>query len=79
MSYNLTGNKLDNELRKHGAATFGDEARKQIRLQRFVNNEKNETLRIVVENDHRRIVTRSMKNEGRHLFFDQNGYILNKK
>lgn len=89
MSYNFrstsyTGNKLDAELRKRGAATFGDQTRKQTRLQRFMNTEeKMDRLQIVIENEQRKVMTRAevraAELRGSHLFFDENGYIVNRR
>ena len=93
MSYNFrstsyTGSKLDAELRKRGAATFGDQTRKQTRLQRFMNTEENreeklDRLQIVIENEQRKVMTRAevraAELRGSHLFFDENGYIVNRR
>ncbi len=83
MSYNLRstsyiGNKLDNELLKRGAATFGEQDRKQARLQRFMNH--NENMQITVKNNQRSVVIEAADGlmrlrSHRHTFFDQNGNI----
>lgn len=67
--YNLRTTSLNNyqlsvELAKRNAKTFGSVERKQQRLQRFIdadskNAEKRETLRIVIENEQRKVYERS--------------------
>ena len=67
--YNLRTTSLNNaqlnaELAKRGAKTFGSLQRKQQRLQRFLDvetkkDEKKETLRIVIENEQRRVYERA--------------------
>lgn len=66
--YNLRTTSLNNaqlnaELTKRGAKTFGSLQRKQERLQRFLDaetktNQKQEILRVVIENEQRRIYAR---------------------
>lgn len=66
--YNLRTTSLNNaqlnaELTKRGAKTFGSLQRKQERLQRFLDaemkvNQKQEILRVVIENEQRRVSTR---------------------
>ena len=79
MSYNFrstsyTGNKLDNELRKYGAATFGTQTRKQTRLQRFMNlNDKLETLQQVRTADEMTAAAGLMRLRSHHMFFDEDG------
>jgi hypothetical protein len=56
----LNDAQLTTELTKRGAQTFGTVRRKQQRLQRFIDAETNreearETLRVVIENNQRRI------------------------
>jgi len=60
----LNNAQLTNELTKRGAKTFGTVARKQERLQRFIDAEtaraaQRETLRIVIENEQRKVIERS--------------------
>jgi hypothetical protein len=67
--YNFRTTSLNNaqlsvELAKRGAKTFGTPERKQQRLQRFIDNEartnqKHEALRIVIENEQRKVYERS--------------------
>ena len=68
-SYNLrrtslNDSKLDAELVKRGAKTFGSTQRKQERLQRFLDLEAKEeqareTLRIIIANEQEKVQTRS--------------------
>jgi hypothetical protein len=68
MSYNLRatslfGAHLDTELTKRGARTSGSTARKQQRLKRFVEaesrkNQARDTLRVVVQNEQRKVYER---------------------
>lgn len=56
--------QLSIELAKRGAKTFGSLQRKQERLQRFIDAEaaqaaKRETLRVVIENEQRKVYERS--------------------
>lgn len=60
----LNNAQLNTELTKRGAQTFGTLQRKQQRLQRFIDAESNrsavrETLRVVIENDQRKVFTRA--------------------
>lgn len=60
----LVGNHLDTELTKRGAHTSGTTARKQERLQRFRdadtrNTQSRDSLRVVIENEQRKVFTRS--------------------
>ena len=60
----LNNDQLTVELAKRGAQTFGSVRRKQQRLQRFIDAEETrkqelETLRVVVENERRRVFTRT--------------------
>jgi hypothetical protein len=67
--YNLRTTSLNNyqlnvELAKRNAKTFGTVERKQQRLQRFIDNEaatsaKRENLRIVIENEQRKVYERA--------------------
>jgi hypothetical protein len=67
--YNFRPTSLNNaqlsiELTKRGAKTFGSVQRKQERLQRFIDAEvalaaKRETLRVVIENEQRKVYERS--------------------
>ena len=67
--YNLRPTSLNNaqltiELTKRGAKTFGSVRRKQERLQRFIDleskrSEQRETLRVVIENEQRKVYERS--------------------
>lgn len=62
----LNNAQLNNELSKRGAQTFGTLQRKQQRLQRFIDAEANrsavrETLRVVIENEQRKVITRSSR------------------
>jgi hypothetical protein len=67
--YNFRTTSLNNaqltvELTKRGAKTFGSVQRKQERLQRFIDAEaataaKRETLRVVIENEQRKVYERS--------------------
>lgn len=53
----LNNDQLTTELAKRGAQTFGTVQRKQQRLQRFIDAEKErETLRVIVENERRQVV-----------------------
>ena len=59
----LTGAKLDAELRNYGAHTSGSTERKQARLARFMSaetryEEAREALRVVVENEQRKVYDR---------------------
>ena len=60
----LNNAQLTNELAKRGAKTFGSLERKQQRLQRFLDTEmkqaaQRETLRIVIENEQRKVYERA--------------------
>jgi len=60
----LNNAQLTTELTKRGAKTFGSLERKQQRLQRFIDAEtktsqKKEILRVVIENEQRRVYERS--------------------
>lgn len=60
----LNNNQLNTELSNRGAKTFGTLERKQQRLQRFIDAETNQanatkTLRVVIENEQRKVYTRS--------------------
>jgi hypothetical protein len=60
----LNNTQLTIELAKRGAKTFGSIQRKQQRLQRFIDAEmdlsaKRETLRVVIENEQRKVYERS--------------------
>lgn len=60
----LNNAQLTTELTKRGAKTFGSLQRKQQRLQRFIDaetktNTKKELLRVVIENEQRRVSLRS--------------------
>lgn len=67
--YNFRTTSLNNaqlsvELAKRGAKTFGSVQRKQQRLQRFIDNEnknkeQRETLRVVIENEQRKVYERA--------------------
>ena len=67
--YNFRPTSLNNaqlsiELAKRNAQTFGTVERKQQRLQRFIDTEskreeKRETLRIVIENEQRKVIDRA--------------------
>ena len=54
----LNNAQLNNELSKRGAQTFGTLQRKQQRLQRFIDAEAN---RVVIENEQRKVITRSSR------------------
>ena len=61
----LSNAQLTTELTKRGAKTFGSLQRKQQRLQRFLDAEakmttKKEILRVVIENEQRRVYNRAM-------------------
>lgn len=63
-SLNQAHTRLNNELIKRGAKTFGTLERKQQRLQRFLDletkrNQQRENLRIVIENEQRRVYERA--------------------
>jgi hypothetical protein len=60
----LNNTQLTTELTKRGAKTFGSLQRKQQRLQRFIDaettrQEQRETLRVVIENEQRKVYERS--------------------
>ena len=60
----LNNSQLSIELAKRNAQTFGTVERKQQRLQRFIDTEskreeKRETLRIVIENEQRKVIDRA--------------------
>lgn len=60
----LSHAQLNAELTKRGAKTFGTLERKQQRLQRFLDTEvkqaaQRETLRVVIENEQRKVYERS--------------------
>ena len=60
----LNNAQLTNELAKRNAKTFGTLERKQQRLQRFLDaeaktTEQRETLRVVVENEQRKVYERA--------------------
>ena len=74
----LNNDQLTTELAKRGAQTFGTVQRKQQRLQRFIDAEKErETLRVIVENERRQVVRQVVRTatgrQGRTRF----GRILN--
>ena len=74
----LNNDQLTTELAKRGAQTFGTVQRKQQRLQRFIDAEKErETLRVIVENERRQVVRQVVQaatgRQGRTRF----GRILN--
>jgi hypothetical protein len=60
----LNNAQLNVELTKRGAKTFGSVARKQQRLQRFIDAEakaqtKQEMLRVVIQNEQRKVYERA--------------------
>jgi hypothetical protein len=60
----LNNAQLNVELAKRGAKTFGTVARKQQRLQRFIDAEakaqtKQEMLRVVIQNEQRKVYERA--------------------
>lgn len=60
----LNNAQLTTELTKRGAKTFGSVQRKQQRLQRFIdsenkNKEQREVLRVVIENEQRKVYERA--------------------
>ncbi len=78
----LNNAQLNNELAKRGAKTFGSLERKQQRLQRFLDIEvkqaaQRENLRIVIENEQRKVFERAQARANEIRRSSRIGQILN--